>query len=365
MAKWDFKTINDYICGNDLECDIDLLENDSKFMSAVIRISNDKNIYNLCSDELKKDFEFCKYIINIFVKDEKFISFVANEFIKNSNNDFDNFEMSLLMKNLLKDKDLALPFGLKVVAFTEEILLEIEMLKQDLLEHSGSYVLIDLGFCCILDEFAESEIILNHFAKYYINKIFFEENNFTKLVISNFESYDEMEKYGIIKFLVDVIRGFDSDLADYVFNNVNVLNDLINTLNSLKFNWNSYAETYEREKYELIFDNVFKYLYENNGSFYFSSSDLIYFIGEELGIKDKIQKYDVMYDEAFDGFKNNKIDKNTMSFMEMKLYNNVKNMMIEILNSEEFIEYNNYKEEKNECKIYDFNLYIKRNIKKK
>ena len=54
VKKYSRKTIADYINGEALDYKIDELENDPKFMMLVIDFINDKNFYNLCSDEVKK-----------------------------------------------------------------------------------------------------------------------------------------------------------------------------------------------------------------------------------------------------------------------------------------------------------------------
>ena len=80
MNKYDNKIVNDYINGNDIDdFNIDDLENDSMFMKKVIVASNDKNFYRLCSDRVKKDYNFIKFVIYKFKEDIEFISKVADE----------------------------------------------------------------------------------------------------------------------------------------------------------------------------------------------------------------------------------------------------------------------------------------------
>ena len=82
MNKYDNKIVNDYINGNDIDdFNIDDLENDSMFMKKVIVASNDRNFYRLCSDRVKKDYNFIKFVIYKFKEDIEFISKVADEFL--------------------------------------------------------------------------------------------------------------------------------------------------------------------------------------------------------------------------------------------------------------------------------------------
>ena len=64
MKNIDASLIEKYINGDDLgEYSIEQLENDKDFMTSVINYTNDVKMYSLCSDELKKDYEFVKYLV--------------------------------------------------------------------------------------------------------------------------------------------------------------------------------------------------------------------------------------------------------------------------------------------------------------
>ena len=82
MLKYSASIVEDYIEGNDIEdFDIDELENDRSFMLDVIKKTKDKNFYNLCSDDLKHDYEFISVLLDMFKDDTKFIVSVADEFV--------------------------------------------------------------------------------------------------------------------------------------------------------------------------------------------------------------------------------------------------------------------------------------------
>ena len=76
---YSIKTIESYIKGEDIkEYTIEELENDSKFMLMVAFTTNDKNIYNLCSENVKLDYEFVKMMIKRFKNDLSFVCQIAN-----------------------------------------------------------------------------------------------------------------------------------------------------------------------------------------------------------------------------------------------------------------------------------------------
>ena len=72
MEKYSKKMINDYILGNDIkEYSIERLENDKEFMMLVIGATNDEKFYNSCSEKLKKDYSFVRYLIEKFKSHNK------------------------------------------------------------------------------------------------------------------------------------------------------------------------------------------------------------------------------------------------------------------------------------------------------
>ena len=73
MEKINNKLVIDYINGEDIE-NIEALENDFDFMKAVIDKSNDKNFYNLCSNDLKINHDFVLYLIYKFSDNKSFIT---------------------------------------------------------------------------------------------------------------------------------------------------------------------------------------------------------------------------------------------------------------------------------------------------
>ena len=64
MKKIDISLVKKYANGEDLgEFTSDQLENDKDFMMGVISYTNDIKIYSLCSESIKKDYEFVKYLV--------------------------------------------------------------------------------------------------------------------------------------------------------------------------------------------------------------------------------------------------------------------------------------------------------------
>ena len=66
MKKYSRKLLSDYLLGKSIDdYDIDELESNPEFIKEIIDFSNDKSMYNLCDDELKKNFNLMKFEIII------------------------------------------------------------------------------------------------------------------------------------------------------------------------------------------------------------------------------------------------------------------------------------------------------------
>ena len=94
--------VQKYINGEEIpESVLKDLEKDKKFMMEVIKASKDKNIYNLCAEELKKDYEFIKYLILTFKDDVNFITMVANEYLNTNPKQEEVIELSVIMDDII------------------------------------------------------------------------------------------------------------------------------------------------------------------------------------------------------------------------------------------------------------------------
>lgn len=94
--------ILDYINGEDIE-NIEELENNYKFMMEVIKLTRDKNMFNICSDEVKLNYEFIKFMVETFKKDVEFIDKIATEYIDTiGSEDVTSLELIFIMAGILK-----------------------------------------------------------------------------------------------------------------------------------------------------------------------------------------------------------------------------------------------------------------------
>ena len=103
MKKYSRKLLSDCLLGKSIDdYDIDELESNPEFIKEIIDFSNDKSMYNLCDDELKKNFNLMKFLVLKFKDDEQFIKKIARDFSKCSDNETDIFEINIIVSELVK-----------------------------------------------------------------------------------------------------------------------------------------------------------------------------------------------------------------------------------------------------------------------
>ena len=355
----------DYISGNDIEeYDIDELESDKSFMISVFDFSNDENIYNLCSDNLKKDYEFVKYIVFKFKDDINFITTVADYFLKNTNLNLERIELGIIMKNLtVSNKDENIKYKmLSEVAYLGKRM-EIEKAKLNLNDDNISNEM-GMGFLLIYDLYNSSQIILDYYATKMIEDII-EENNIDLegLLHSKFKLADQINKQGLNNYMINFIGLYDQTLSSYLCTHLNLLSDFKNKIIKIQNNWDKYIAIKEEEKYNYMFEKVHEYVKTNPYSV-LPEMSLIYYIGNKLGVLDKIKQYDYIDDELCDNiieglsdeFVEDTIKKD---FMESLHYRNVVDIMTNILFDEESGSISDL-DKTGKCKILKFNIKDKK-----
>lgn len=257
------KLVYDYINGEDIE-NIDDLEDNYRFMMEVIKITHDKNMYHMCSDEVKNNYEFIKFMVLEFSSDLDFIIEVANEYMSMSNNDRDvtRLELTFIMANLLKDyknldedkMDVSIHYNMSKSMFlsSEKVKRQLEIIKEEDLFWKEEF---GLGFRINQYEYyCTSDIVMNEIASTYIEDIFYNEADIKleDLIHNRFKTVDDFNNFGVRKFLLNYIRCYDTNLADYIECHINLLRDLEKDINRIIRNFNNYNDNLEVRR-NLIF----------------------------------------------------------------------------------------------------------------
>ena len=361
MGKYDINTIKSYINGDDIDnYSLEELENDKLFMMKVIMESGDKNIYNLCSNSVKCDYEFVDFLIKRFKNNIDYLCKIANYYIENSNDELSKTELLIRMTDITKGKNIDdyYKYILRLNAIFQLKRIHIEVGKAGLNDEKLSTE-IGMGFLLFFDDFHGSEIVLDFYAKRMIYAIF-EENdlNLSRIIHSRFNDPKDIDKIGINNYILRFIECYDSMLSSYLSTHVYLIKELSDKIVSIQKNWDIYNKINEEEKYYYMFDKVHEYMEEHDDGV-LDETSLLYYIGKKLGIINKIMEYDsfisklgncTLYetDNMFveDALENNIEDR--------KNYNNLKKLISSII-----FENNNIEESKDDnkkCKIIKMNL---------
>lgn len=337
MKKYNIELILKYINGDDIDnYDIEELEDDYGFMLSVIKYTNDKNIYDMCSDNVKGNYNFIKYLINKYSNDINFIYEVTNNFIEYNRNKLERIEILILITNIIpKDNDNYIRYKTILEGMYLVDKFNIEALKK---QPSIDIVsdIIQYGFWIIIDDYSNSDIVMKYYAKKFINDIIEEYKiNIERDIHNNFNQFKELEEYGINNYLLDLISKYDTNLSSYISCHLELLNDLKKDIDRYKNRWNSYLKIEEERKYNELIFLVHDYIEKHVLEYYFSENYILYYIARELGIDKTLAKYDYIdeeqYKDIINSLPSNLFDKNIVNLEMLKHYNNIKRIMTDIL----------------------------------
>lgn len=269
--KYPKKLIIDYIYGNDIEnYDIDILEEDPSFMKEVIKLSKDKNIYNLCSDNIKTNYGFIKTIIETFKKEDikkediKFVEQTARYYLSKTNpNSIEYREIIILLNNITNKNncDELFEFTLRAEAlYLDDLELIMDILERDTNKKFGC------GFILFKEKYQNNDTIIKHIANRLISDIFdYNENGITleALVHIHYRDKDSLKDFGINNFIITYISALDSELADYISVNLSVITPIRKAIIRIINNWDNYMQRLNERRAGIIYEEASKFIKEN------------------------------------------------------------------------------------------------------
>lgn len=334
--NYDLKLINDYINAEDIhEYSLEELENNPKFMESVIRVSNDKNFYDLCSIEVKNDYEFVQFMIDKFNYDLSFVDKVATIYLGNCNDEFSKISVIVKMCNISRtgnDSDIFAKYRIMFMARFYSDLTSIESYKNENPDDND----IGLGFLVFYEDYNYDIDVLKSYSKELINYLLNELGaDFESEIHKDFKSRSDINNYGVNKYIIEFLSRYDHYLADYAAVHIDVLDEIKQKLNKIQIKWDKYIDKEEAYTYELMFSQIHDYMTENALDSIISEDEYIYYIGKELGLSDKIAFYSCMdietYEEINKDVDEDFIKKSLKNAREKIIYSNVKKIMINSL----------------------------------
>ena len=288
MKKIDISLVKKYVNGEDLgEYTIEQLENDKDFMIGVIGYTNDIKMYSLCSESVKNDYEFVKYLVLKFKENPEFIIKVADKYLDNTDTDWERKELSIIMEKILPS-ELSEKYQVlnETLYFSKRIEIEVAEVKDAKLEE-----MVGMGFWFIFDLYNGSDIILDYYANCMLGEIIRDNNiDFEKMLHTQFKSADKINEMGINNYIVSFIAYYDSMLSSYVSTHLDIIKPIANRIKLIQDNWDKYSSIDETRRYNNMLDMVHEYMSMSDSNM--EENEILYYIAKELGIIDKVKQYD-------------------------------------------------------------------------
>ena len=288
MKKIDISLIRKYVNGEDLgEYSIEQLENDKDFMMGVISYTNDTKMYSSCSELVKQDYEFVKYLVLKFKDNSEFITAVADNYLDNTDTDWERRELNIIMEKVLP-KELSEKYEMvnETLYFEKRLEVEIAEVKDSKLE-----TMIGMGFWIMFDQYNGSDVILDYYANNMIGEIIRDNNiNFEKMLHTQFKSSDKITEMGINNYIVNFIGYYDSMLSSYVSTHLDIIKPIANRIKLIQDNWDKYSSVDEIRKYNNMLDMVHEYMGMSDSNM--EENEVLYYVAKELGIIEKVKQYD-------------------------------------------------------------------------
>ena len=340
MSKYSLKLIWNYVNGEEVP-NIDELEADYKFMIEVMKVTYDKKIYNLCSKEMKINYEFIKAVINIFSKDKNFITKVATEYLKKiSSEDITYKELIFLVCELLNadiydctEEMCAFYIKRNCIYQMTRVYIEAVLTKEELFWKKD----FGLGFIYITSsKLGNSEIITRYFAEMFLKDIFYQNDELTleDLIHQHFTNYEELKEIGIKKYILNYVSYKDKYLADYLINNLELIEKLEKNIINIGTNWNNYLARLKDKKDEKFETEAINLIEKYNTSF--SYEEICHHIDKmDLNLPIKLKEY-VYYDKNIEDYIDysddvvDVIDESNISFNDYKCIKDIINLAKDI-----------------------------------
>ena len=291
--KYNSKIIFDYIVGNDLDgYSIDELENDPNFMMDVIKITRDKRMYNLCSDDVKKNCDFVEFLIEFFKDDLDFIISIADNYIQNPDVDvIDKEEIKIFIGNFYdNDKYSALEkYKVSSYSFYNSVVNDcysvIRKMSDSERESCSLFRIIELTFF-------DRKVIKDYFAKNMVYEYLCEnlECSFADLIHYYFNDISTLESYGETNFLLFYLSSNDRFLRDYLSVHPNLLESYCKDIEKVKKDWNNYNNRLNFDRVQQVIDYIFECLSSEYFPFNTNLFEILIDAINPLGLKDIFDK---------------------------------------------------------------------------
>lgn len=286
--KYPKKLIFDYISGNDIEnYSLDELEDDYEFMIEVIKLTKDKRIYNLCTQKVKNNYNFVKFIIETFKEDIPLIIEVSENYLsKTPQDDITHKELIIILNNI-KSTELSNKLdGYKATAlvfYLSTIIAITKAIKDRKITDLGR------GFYLIQENYKTSPLIVEYMAKRLLFDIFYNTDDkitLEEIIHINYKDKKALEKYGISNFIISHITSIDEYLGAYISAHTYLIEKIKEDIKNIIKKWDIYMNKLNARRIDIVYRELKEYDERNIDEIDFS----IYEVFDEVVIEQKLEK---------------------------------------------------------------------------
>ena len=300
MAVIDEKILDDYINGEYIDEElVKRLENNKLFMERVIDKTNDYKMYYYCSEKVKSDSGFIRFLMKKYMNNLDFLCEISDYYFERCDKDPYAIEIALLARVILKkqedDRYLKYEQIRDLMYGSLRFLVESEKRyrEDDYLFQSD----IGMGFWYVFDVHKNNELVIDFYAKKMLEEIFLlSYYGLDRILHNQYSSIEEIEDTGLYSVLIKIISIYDNMLSGYVRipSHRNLLKKPIEKLNTVLKRWDSYVDVNESAKYDSISNEVEKYMDDKYDTSTLSGEELLTMVGKQLGIKEKMIHYQLI-----------------------------------------------------------------------
>jgi hypothetical protein len=347
---YDFKLINDYINGEEIEDDkLEELENNPEFMKAVFNVSNDPKIYSMCSKTLKNDYDFVMFLIDKFKDNHTFVDDVASNYLNSNPDEHDRTSVIVKLCKLFEKGEPEL-FAKYRIVFLSKVMSDLITAQQYKLENpQDSFV--GFGFVFFHYDFKGEDDTLEYIARQVISFLLDEEYvNLERAIHKEFSSEEDLDKYGLFKYMTNFLGRYDTLLSEYATVHPNILDGLRYEIKKIKEGWETFSVRDDAKRFSIMYSRIEEYMKKIPTNSILGEYAYVLFIANELGIKSRLMNFD--FGDAIQSRLSNEDDEEILELVretistdiqERKHYLNIKKIMLETI-------FDQYEEEKQEQK---------------
>ena len=360
----------------------EIIEDKENIMLA-IKEYNRPDFYYVCSDELKKDYDFVIFLLNHIKnvtldangKIRKFpiinvvtgnpeidsslpdnlknhissigeVNNLLQAIISNVVNEENYKKKRKQVFSIASDSIKVLDSGFKLHEYCNEICkLELKLALQRMEDFKIGVqkrygISLGLGFYYLRCSYNHYDNLLETFAKAFIEKIFLREDLCIERELhKEFYSKEHLMQYGVYNYLLNYVARCDIALFEYLKVRKYLLKDKAEMLVRYAENWDRYVSREKAKRYRLVFEKVREYISDS----YFdetslSELDIMAYVVRELGYPQSIFCYDesgyIMTRDVLRNLNYEYIEnqiKNSKIFADRRMYRDIKRIFMETL----------------------------------